>query len=101
MLDEIYAGAAETDVPADPLRLAEEFRAMLGQAALDDFIRQNAPDASWEPSELHEKLLRLPWADVLTTNWDTLLERIVPKITDPIMKLLPWQPTSLVPDSHI
>jgi hypothetical protein len=65
MLDEIYAGAAETDVPADPLRLAEEFRAILGQAALDDFIRQNAPDASWEPSELHEKLLRLPWADVL------------------------------------
>jgi hypothetical protein len=63
MLDDIYAGAAETDAPADPLRLAEEFRAMLGQAALDDFIRKNVPDASWEPSELHEKLLRLPWAD--------------------------------------
>jgi hypothetical protein len=82
MLNEIYAGAAETDVPADPLRLAEEFRAMLGQAALDDFIRQNVPDASWEPSELHERLLRLPWADVLTTNWDTLLERTAPKVTD-------------------
>lgn len=27
------------------------------------------------PSELHTKLLSLPWKDVFTTNYDTLLER--------------------------
>jgi hypothetical protein len=82
MISQIYAGASESDIPADPLRLAEEFRAMLGQATLDDFIRHHVPDASWEPGDLHEKLLHLPWADVLTTNWDTLLERTSPKIGD-------------------
>ena len=28
-----------------------------------------------EPGDLHHRLLALPWADVFTTNWDTLLER--------------------------
>ncbi|MDI1347130.1 MAG: SIR2 family protein [Pseudolabrys sp.] len=79
---QIYAGASESEIPTDPLRLAEEFRAMLGQAALDDFIREQVPDQSWEPGELHESLMRLPWADVLTTNWDTLLERTAPRISD-------------------
>ena len=27
------------------------------------------------PGEMHRRLLRLPWRDVFTTNWDTLLER--------------------------
>ncbi|TCV92118.1 SIR2-like protein [Luteibacter rhizovicinus] len=59
----------------DPLRLAEEFRAYFGQSALDDFIRASIPDDSWYPGEVHNRLLELPWSDVLTTNWDTLLER--------------------------
>jgi hypothetical protein len=59
----------------DALRLAEEYRAALGQPALDALIRELVPDRQWEPGPLHRELLRLPWADVLTTNWDTLLER--------------------------
>jgi hypothetical protein len=59
----------------EPLRLAEEFRTNFGQAALDEFVRMHIPDSAWEPGPLHRQLLSLPWSDVLTTNWDTLLER--------------------------
>src|SRR5260221_632591 len=61
--------------PSDPLRLAEEFRAVLGQAALDGLIFDLVRDSEWLPGPLHHRLLGLPWSDVLTTNWDTLLER--------------------------
>ncbi len=60
---------------ANPLRVAEEYRTYFGQAALDDFIRARFPDKAWQPGPLHAELMKLPWADVLTTNWDTLLER--------------------------
>ena len=63
------------DGPRDPLRLAEEFRTHLGQTALDALIRDLVRDEAWVPGDLHRDLLRLPWSDVLTTNWDTLLER--------------------------
>ena len=63
------------NAPTDPLRLAEEYRTNFGQAALDQFVLNNIPDAAWEPSEIHKALLELPWSEVLTTNWDTLLER--------------------------
>ena len=59
----------------DPLRTAEEFRAVLGQPALEGLIRELVPDDQWVPGALHKKLVALPWVDILTTNWDTLLER--------------------------
>lgn len=57
------------------LRLAEEFAAAFGRTALDELVREVVPDAEFAPSELHRLLVELPWADVLTTNYDTLLER--------------------------
>lgn len=57
------------------LRLAEEFTAAFGRPALDDLILRAIPDADFVPGRLHRMLLELPWADVLTTNYDTLLER--------------------------
>ncbi len=61
--------------PADPLRLAEEYRAALGQSALDSVIHELVRDREYMPGQLHRKLVALPWSDILTTNWDTLLER--------------------------
>ena len=58
-----------------PLRLAEEYRAYFGQAALNDLIRKEIHDTAWQPGALHQSLLDLPWSEVMTTNWDTLLER--------------------------
>jgi hypothetical protein len=63
------------EAPEDSLRLADEFRIYLGEAALTDFLHRQITDASWEPGNLHRTLMELPWSDVLTTNYDTLLER--------------------------
>jgi hypothetical protein len=59
----------------DPLRLAEEFKAVLGETVLESLIRDLVRDDEWVPGELHRLLVRLPWTDILTTNWDTLIER--------------------------
>lgn len=72
MQSRIYPGATAVK---DPLRLAEEFKVLLGPSALDGLIREMVPDEEWLPGELHKKLVRLPWTDILTTNWDTLIER--------------------------
>ena len=74
MLHQLYPSKSKNP-PRDPLRLAEEYRTNFGQAALDEFIRTLIADRSWLPGPLHQLLLNLPWSDVLTTNWDTLLER--------------------------
>jgi hypothetical protein len=61
--------------PSDPLRLAEEYRAVLGQPALDSLVFNLIRDGEWLPGRLHDRIISLPWSDILTTNWDTLLER--------------------------
>ncbi len=62
------------------LRLAEEVHASIGRPALENLIRTNIPDMNIEPSRLHVNLLKLPWVDVFTTNYDTLLERASTKV---------------------
>ncbi len=69
---------------SDPLRLAEEYRAYFGQAALNDLIRSEIHDEAWQPGLLHSDLLSLPWSEVMTTNWDTLLERAALNVHTPI-----------------
>ena len=59
----------------EPLRLAEEFKVLLGESALESLIREMVRDEEWLPGVLHRRLVQLPWTDILTTNWDTLLER--------------------------
>ncbi len=62
------------------LRLAEEVQAAIGRPALENLLRSNIPDLNVEPSGLHVHLLELPWVDVFTTNYDTLLERASAKV---------------------
>lgn len=62
------------------LRLAEEVQAAIGRPALENLLRCNIPDLTIEPSGLHVELLELPWIDVFTTNYDTLLERASAKV---------------------
>lgn len=58
-----------------PMRLASQFAASFGRSELDNLIRDSIPDNSLYPGEIHKKLLSLPWRDVFSTNYDTLLER--------------------------
>ena len=57
------------------MKLASEYRTAFSPAALDDLLLKALPDASYAPGLLHKLLLSLPWSDVFTTNYDTLLER--------------------------
>ena len=57
------------------LSLAQEYEAAFGRSELHGFIRELIRDEDHEPGEMHRRLLRLPWRDVFTTNWDTLLEK--------------------------
>lgn len=72
MIERLYPNG---DGPQDTLRLAEEYRAALGEQALEGLIHDLVRNAEWQPGRLHQALVRLPWSDILTTNWDTLLER--------------------------
>jgi len=62
-------------VASSPATIATEYESVFGRPALEDLIRTQVPDDEYEPGPLHEALLRLPWRDVFTTNYDTLLER--------------------------
>ena len=67
--------AAATSGPESWLRLAQEYETAFGRGELHGLIGEFVRDDDFEPGEMHSRLLRLPWRDVLTTNWDTLLER--------------------------
>ena len=55
--------------------LAHEVEAVFGRQVLDNLLKESIPDTYFEPSPIHAALLELPWTDVFTTNYDTLLER--------------------------
>ena len=57
------------------LRIAQEYRAAFGRTALHDTLQRLIRDVEFRPSPLHRRMLQLPWQDIYTTNWDTLLER--------------------------
>lgn len=75
----------------DPLRLAEEYCAYFGKQALHDLIKNKVNDTAWIPGELYRSLLELPWSEVLTTNWDTLLERASEDIHQPVYSIVSKQ----------
>lgn len=70
--DLALASSAET---SGALRLAQEYEVAFGRTDLHNFLRQQVRDDQLRPGEMHRRLLKLPWRDVFTTNWDTLLER--------------------------
>ncbi|MCY7962700.1 SIR2 family NAD-dependent protein deacylase [Bacillus inaquosorum] len=66
-----YSDLEEKDV----LDIGQIFVNEYGRSSLDQVLKDAIPDANYEPGMLHHELLKLPWADVFTTNYDTLLER--------------------------
>ena len=63
------------------LKLADEVEATFGRPVLNRILRDAIPNDDYEPSQLHVDLLDLPWSDVFTTNYDTLLERACRSVT--------------------
>lgn len=64
------------------LKLADSVDAVFGRPALDELLMNNIPNLTVNPSVLHKKLLSLPWTDVFTTNYDTLLERAAESVVE-------------------
>ena len=82
MFDEIYppsdkpnADREEQFNRSNPLRIASEYEAAFKRQKLKSFLRRRIPDSGHRPGPIHELLLQLPWRDMFTTNYDTLLER--------------------------
>ena len=75
-------GARSVSSPGDSLRLAQEYESAFGRSDLHDFLRRLIRDDDHEPDAMHRRLLRLPWRDVFTTNWDTLLEKTCSSIAE-------------------
>ena len=59
------------------LKLGEMYQAVYGRSALESVLTAIVPNSQHEPGELHHRLMALPWSDVFTTNWDTLLETAI------------------------
>lgn len=66
----------------DSLLLAEYFDRLHKRTALDNFLQRHLRDTEFLPGRLHVLLMALPWADVFTTNYDTLLERACHKVLE-------------------
>jgi hypothetical protein len=79
--EKLYSSKPEGVHYLNPLTLAEQVEAAFGRPALNQLLMSRIPDAQYSPSILHTKLLSLPWRDVFTTNYDTLLERASQGIT--------------------
>lgn len=76
MSQKLYREESDTKSKVkSPLRIAEEYETAFGPSDLRHFIQLTVRDEEFEPGEAHKRLLRLPWRDVFTTNWDTLLEK--------------------------
>ena len=73
-------GASQCDKNSEILRtdgflkIAQEYEVAFGRTALHGFLQQLVRDDDFKFGDMHKRLLRLPWRDVFTTNWDTLLE---------------------------
>ena len=70
----------ETIVVSDALAIAQQYRTAFGREELHRFLRHQIRNDDIAPSHFHRRLLSLPWNDVFTTNWDTLLERAADEV---------------------
>ena len=64
------------------LKLAQEYETGFGRSDLHKFLQQSVRDNDFRPAEAHVRLMKLPWRDVFTTNWDTLLETTAERIAE-------------------
>ena len=86
--DALYPQASTTSRGTNPrpatdnVRIAQEYEAASGRTALHDMIRRLVPDMEYTPGIKHQRLLKLPWRDIYTTNWDTLLERAQSQVSE-------------------
>ncbi|MBK6852934.1 MAG: SIR2 family protein [Burkholderiales bacterium] len=79
----LHVGSDQVDFPATSVvTLAEQYSRVFSTAGLEAFLKRMVPDDRVAPGEAHFSLLRLRWAEIFTTNYDTLIERAAERIFD-------------------
>lgn len=78
--DERIKRKAKCHVPSYIMQVSQEYEEMFSRKELDNLIEETIPDNLYEPNQLYEQLFALPFKDIFTTNYDTLLERASSKI---------------------
>lgn len=63
-------------------QLGEQYARVFSKPSLEELLKRQIPDERVAPGELHRSLLSLPWSEIFTTNYDTLLERAAESIVD-------------------
>lgn len=66
--------------PALVTQLGDQYVQVFSLPALEDLLKKLIPDERVKPGELHARLLELPWSEIFTTNYDTLIERAAEEI---------------------
>jgi len=79
---------SDYDFNREPLKLAQEYCEYFGRRALHDLIEREINDSDCKYGQLHLALLKFPWSEVLTTNWDTLLERAAAAVHSPVYNIV-------------
>ncbi|MFC5742911.1 SIR2 family NAD-dependent protein deacylase [Dyella tabacisoli] len=85
ILDDLDPKREKSDTkvpPAEIIQLGEQYARVLTKSGLDELLKRMIPDEKVNPGTLHEQLLQLSWAEIFTTNYDTLLERAAEKIPE-------------------
>lgn len=63
-------------------QLGEQYSRVFSKPALEEVLKRLIPDERIRPGVLHDQLLQLPWSEIFTTNYDTLLERAAESIVE-------------------
>lgn len=63
-------------------QLGEQYARVFSKPALEEVLKRLIPDDRVRPGTLHNQLLQLPWSEIFTTNYDTLLERAADDIVE-------------------
>lgn len=63
-------------------QLGEQYARVFSKPALEEVLKRLIPDDRVRPGALHNQLLQLPWSEIFTTNYDTLLERAADDIVE-------------------
>lgn len=79
---ELYPESEKPHTPESAPRIAQEYESAFDRVALHNTLQELVRDGDYSPSEVHTRLVKLPWDGIYTTNWDTLLERTAEPIVE-------------------
>lgn len=76
------AGALQDFSASTVTQLGEQYARVFSKPSLEELLKRMIPDDRVAPGLLHRSLLSLPWSEIFTTNYDTLLERAAEGVVD-------------------